>query len=228
METPTERAYTGTMKRFAYALLAAVVLSSAMASADENPTNKTGALSPSEKAFVAAIQSDLTARFPTAADAEKAGYFRYTNEDSTGAISYANLEWSSADPKHPSQLWYDKDGKLLGADFSVLTSESAKRPVLWGVDPGRWYEFDGHIHWIARDPSTGKLSYDHWAMNPAFVKAGGNVANPSATTLVAMKKVPAAKDVVTIFEFPSVWDLIVWVKPNPNGAFAEKNPNVKP
>jgi hypothetical protein len=27
---------------------------------------------------------------------------------------------------------------------------------------------------------------------------------------------------------PSIWDLIVWVKPNPSGAFAEKNPLVKP
>jgi len=228
METAFERPYTRTMKRFTYALLAALLLSSAMASADESPTTKAAALSPSEKAFVAGIQSDLTARFATTADAEKAGYLRYTNEDSTGAISYANLKWSSADPKHPSQLWYDKNGQLLGADFSVLTSDSAKRPTLWGVDPGRWYEFDGHVHWVGRDPSTGKLTYDHYVMNPIFLKAGGNVANPNAATLVAMKKVPAAKDVVTIFEFPTVWDLIVWVKPNPNGAFAAKNPAVKP
>lgn len=227
MERRIGRGYNVTMKRFAFALLAAVVLSSAIASADENPTTTAGALSPSEKAFVAAIQSDLTARFATAADAERAGYFRYTNEDSTGAISYANLKWSSADPKHPSQLWYDKNGQLLGADFSVLTSDSPKRPVLWGVDPGRWYEFDAHIHWVGRDPKTGKLTYDNYATDPAFVKAGGNVNDPSAATLVAMKKVPSAKDVVTIFHFPSIWDLIVWVKPNPNGAFAEKNPDVK-
>jgi hypothetical protein len=34
--------------------------------------------------------------------------------------------------------------------------------------------------------------------------------------------------VVTIFHFPSLWDLIVWVVPNPGGAFAWHNPNVKP
>lgn len=228
MERPVGHLYNVPMKRFAFALLAAVVLSSAVASADQNPTNKAGALSASEKAFVAAIQSDLMARFPTPADAEKAGYFRYTNEDSTGAISYANLQWNSADPKHPSQLWYDKNGALIGADFSILTSNSPKRPVVWGVDPGRWYEFDGHIHWVGRDPKTGKLTYDNYATNPAFVKAGGNVDSPNAATLVAMKKVPSANDVVKVFEFPELWDLIVWVKPNPNGAFAEKNPNVKP
>jgi hypothetical protein len=228
MERPGERGYTVTMKRLAYALLVAVALTSAVALADQSPTKTTAALSPSEKAFVAGIQSDLMARFPTAADAERAGYFRYTNEDETGAISYANLQWNSADPKHPSQLWYDKSGALLGADFSVLTSVSPKRPSLWGVDPGRWYLFDGHVHWVGRDAQTGKLTYDHYAMDPKFVKAGGNLNDPSAATLVAMKKVPSANDVVKIFHFPSVWDLIVWVKPNPNGAFAEKNPNVKP
>jgi hypothetical protein len=31
-----------------------------------------------------------------------------------------------------------------------------------------------------------------------------------------------------VFLFPSIWDLIVWIKPNPNGAFADKNPLVTP
>ncbi|HKE38002.1 MAG TPA: hypothetical protein VKB39_11240 [Candidatus Baltobacteraceae bacterium] len=215
------------MKRFAYALLAAVALTSAAASADQSPTNKTATLSASESAFVASIQKDLMARYPTTADAERAGYVRYTSEDSTGAISYANNQWVS-DPTHPSQLWYDKNGALIGADFSVLVSDHPSRPSLWGVDSGRWYEFDGHVHWVGRDPSTGKLTYDNYVMDHDWVPAGGSISNPSAATLVAMKKVPDAKDVVTIFHFPTVWDLIVWVKPNPNGAFAVKNPNVKP
>jgi hypothetical protein len=70
--------------------------------ADDASTKPQGA----EIAFVSGIQRDLTARFPTPADAITAGYFRYGNEDSTGAISYANLQWQSSDPKHPSQLWY--------------------------------------------------------------------------------------------------------------------------
>jgi hypothetical protein len=65
-------------------------------------------------------------------------------------------------------------------------------------------------------------------MNPKFLAAGGNITQPSATTLVALKKVPNAASVPTIFEFPSIWDLIVWVKPNPSGAFADKNPTVTP
>jgi opacity protein-like surface antigen len=103
MERGWGRSYNRTMKRFACALIAAVALTAAVASADQNPT-KTGMPSPSETAFVTAIQQDLMARYPTAADAERAGYIRYTNEDETGAISYANLQWQSADPKHPSKL----------------------------------------------------------------------------------------------------------------------------
>jgi hypothetical protein len=199
----------------------------AMAIADQDATYH-GPLNASEKAFVRAIAADLMTRYPTAADAEKAGYIRYTAEDETGAISYANLQWQSADIRHPSQLWYDKSGRLLGADYSVLVSGSSGRPQLWGINPGRWVEFDGHIHWVARDPATGRLTYDHWAWDKAFVAAGGDPDHPSAATLVVMKKVQKPENVVTVFHFPALWDLIVWVKPNPKGAFAWKNPLVTP
>ena len=43
-----------------------------------------------------------------------------------------------------------------------------------------------------------------------------------------MKRVASIKDVPVIFLFPTIWDLIVWVKPNPAGAFADKNPTVTP
>lgn len=197
-----------------------------LASADESPTYK-GAMSASEHSFVHSIQEDLNARFAHATDAEKAGYVRYTNEDDTGAISYANMHWQSADIRHPSQLWYDTKGNLLGADFSEPNT-TEKRPVVFGVNPGRWYEFDEHIHWVVRNPKTGKPTYDNYVMANDFVKAGGDPKHPSAAVLVKLKKVHAASDVTTIFDFPKVWDLIVWVKPNPKGAFAYKNPLVKP
>jgi hypothetical protein len=205
---------------FAFAVPAAAL-------ADQNPTYF-GPTNGAENAFVASIQADLMKRFPTAADAEKAGYVRYTNEDDTGAISYANQRWQSVDIRHPSQLWYDKSGLLLGADYSMLYTPGAARPHLWGINPGRWVEFDGHVHWVSKDPAAGKLTYDQWAWDQKFAAAGGDVAHPSAQTLVVMKRVPNVADVVTIFHFPAIWDLIVWVKPNPSGAFADKNPNVKP
>jgi hypothetical protein len=179
-----------------------------------------------EVAFVAMIQKDLTARFPTPADAEKAGYFRYGNEDEDGAISYANLQWQSGNPKEPSQLWYDVNGNLLGADFSVLQSGSPAPPSVWGVSYRRWVSFREHIHYILAGPN-GTEVYGATSVKK-FAAAGGNVDDPGAATIVKMGKAKNVADVKRVFLFPSIWDLIVWVKPNPNGAFADKNPDVIP
>ena len=65
--------------------------------------------------FIAKLQQEIPARFGTVAAAEKAGYFQYTGEDSTGAISYVNLKvWNSIDLNVPNQLWYDVNGRLAG------------------------------------------------------------------------------------------------------------------
>ncbi len=197
-----------------------------IARAATDPTY-TGPENADERHFVSSIQSDLNSRFSSTDDAEKAGYVRYTNEDETGAISYANRHWNSMSFHDPSQLWYDKNGHLLGADYSVLHSNCKTPPHLWGVNPGRWSQLDGHIHWVARD-AQGSLKYEQWMPDASFTAAGGNASHPSSQTLVAMRKVTSANDVVTIFHFPPVWDLTVWVKPNANGAFADKNPSVTP
>jgi hypothetical protein len=180
----------------------------------------------SEVTFVQDIQKDLMARFPTSADATKAGYFRYTNEDEDGAISYANLHWQSGDPQHPSQLWYDVHGNLLGADFSVLQSDSPEPPSLWGINYRRWISFREHIHYILAGPN-GTETYGATSAKK-FAAAGGDVDNPQAATLVKMGIAKSTADVKRVFLFPSIWDLIVWVKPNPSGAFADKNPLVIP
>jgi hypothetical protein len=213
------------MKRAGLYLCVAVFATASIALADQSPTYK-GPLSPAEAAFVSSIQTDLMQRFPTAQDAEKAGYVRYTNADETGAISYANFQWESPDIRHPSQLWYDKNGNLLGADFSVLKTSDV-RPSLFGVNPERLYEFDDHVHYVLKD-ADGKLTYDKWVMAPKYRAAGGDPAHPTAAQLVAMGRAPDVSQIVTVFDMPSIWDLIVWVKPNPNGAFAEKNPLVTP
>jgi hypothetical protein len=209
----------------AFTLCAGLALAAATPSPQPSPT-----LNPqpqgTEVAFVTGIQKDLMERFPTAADAVKAGYFRYTNEDSTGAISYANLQWQSADPQHPSQLWYDVNGNLLGADFSVLQSNSMEPPKLWGVQYGRWDSFREHVHYILAGPN-GTTVYGGMSAKK-FVAAGGSVTDPEAAAIVKAGKATSIAQVKRVFLFPSLWDLIVWVKPNPNGAFADKNPNVTP
>ncbi|MGH7659897.1 MAG: hypothetical protein ACRENA_03125 [Vulcanimicrobiaceae bacterium] len=210
--------------------IAAFVLPAIGAVANENPSFKTptykGSMNAAERAFATSVAADLQRRFPTAAAAERAGYVRYTGVDDTGAISYANRRWRSGDSKHPSQLWYDKKGRLLGADFTVLKTSDTP-PRIWGINPGRWWEFDRHMHYVTRDPKSGKMGYDLWVADDDFASAGGSLSHPNGTTLVKMHAVKHASDVVTIFNFPAVWDLMIWATPNPNGAFAYKNPLVK-
>jgi hypothetical protein len=201
------------MKRFLPAAVLAAFCASALAPAlaDENATFF-GPPSPAEQQFVNSVKADLIARFPHVADAEKAGYVRYTSPDDTGAISYANQKWN-ADPTHPSQLWYDASGNLMGADFSVPRPNGEPRPQLWGINPGRWYELNGHVHYVVKMPD-GKTLYDQWIWNSDFTSAGGDINHPSADTVVKIGKVPSAQYIQTIFEFPTQWDLIVWVVPH--------------
>jgi hypothetical protein len=177
-----------------------------------------------EMPFLQAISADLEARFPTAADAEKAGYLRYTDEDDTGAISYANRVWTSVDEKHPSQLWYDAKGRLLGADFSVPYADAP--PHLFGVDPSRWSRFGRHEHYGLAGPK-GETIFGATSAKK-LAAAGGDPAKPTPENLVALGIAKKPGDVRFVFEFPTIWDLSVWVIPNPSGAFADKNPAVTP
>ena len=183
---------------------------------------------PGEVAFVQSATKDLNARFPNPAAAAKAGYFRYNNEDKTGAISYANLHWNSVDPRHPSQLWYDVKGRLLGADFSRTLAMPAVTPNIWGLSSQRWFKFKfSHVHWVLQNPD-GTMSYGLAARAKDFLAAGGSLSNPQAATLVKMGKVKDAAEVVKVFTFPAQWDTEIWLTPNPNGAFATTNPLVHP
>jgi hypothetical protein len=183
----------------------------------------TGIPTAAEAPFVAKVSADLLARFPTPAEARKAGYIRYTDEDETGAISYANRQWTSADAAHPSQLWYDVKGRLIGADFSV--PYTPERPHLFGVDPSRWQHFDAHVHYGLVGPK-GTI---YGGVGPkTMAKVGASVEHPTASALVAAGIAKKTSDVRFVFTFPSIWDLSLWVIPNPDGAFADKNPDLKP
>ena len=209
--------------RYLVAFLVALFLSGTVATAADKSSAQPNA---SEAVFVAKISADLMARFPRAHDAIAAGYIRYTDEDEDGAVSYANLHWTSVDPAHPSQLWYDVHGHLLGADFSVLQADSPQAPSLWGVDPSRWQKFGAHVHYGLKMPdgSTKFGGVGHRVLD----KIGGSVDHPSASELVAAGVTNDVHNVRFVFAFPAIWDLIVWVLPNSNGAFADKNPAVTP
>lgn len=205
---------------FAFALAGSELTAAADAASSGKPTA-------TEAPLVARMAADLSKRFPTPADAVKAGYMRYTAEDDTGAISYANRHWTSADLAHPSQLWYDVKGRLLGADVSVPATSSKTPPkAQFGFLPSRWQYFELHDHYVLRG-AGGKDTYG--GVGPKKIRgAGGDPNAPRAADLVKAGVVKKASDVRTAFLFPAVWDAAIWVIPNPSGAFAETNPNVTP
>ena len=230
------------MKRFNIVLLSVsmVLTSFAAGAAAPTPSPAPTAAPPqsaSETQFVSSVTADLQARFATTSQASAAGYFRYTNEDQTGAISWVNTKNWQSDQTHPSQLWYDVAGRLIGADFSVLQSNSPARPSLWGVSPQRWIDFSpGHVHFAIRTPSG---LYYAGVGDKTMAKVNGSVANPNATDAYKITQLPrwkklkrpvaaSASDIAFVFPFPAIWDLQVWLVPNPLGAFAEHNPNVVP
>ncbi len=179
-----------------------------------------------EQPFVARATSELQKLYGTTAQAKKAGYFRYTNEDKTGAISWVNLKYWHSDETHPSQLWYDVKGRLIGVDYAMPWTDAKHPPNMWGIIPARWFEFEAHVHY-AVEQEDGSLKYGGM-YSATLKKAGGDPDNPTAADIVKAKKAPSADDVSYVFPFRHVWDLEFWLVPNPSGVFAEKNPNVHP
>ncbi|HEV8021115.1 MAG TPA: hypothetical protein VGP41_07645 [Candidatus Lustribacter sp.] len=191
-----------------------------------------------EQPFIAKIQKDIPARFATIAAAQKAGFFQYTGEDKTGAISYVNLKvWNSIDLDMPNQLWYDVNGRLLGVDYTILESQSPKAPTTlfgYAIDPSRWVHRGAHMHYGYTMPD-GSLKLGAMPVQK-FTDAGGtpseNVpdipANKAALVKAGLPGLTDPSQVKFVFLHPAMWDLIPWVLPNPDGAWADANPNVKP
>lgn len=181
--------------------------------------------SASEQQFISSVTADLQSRFGTTAQAAAAGYFRYTNEDDTGAISWVNTSYWKSDPKHPSQLWYDVNGRLIGADFSIPMADSKTTPVLWGMSASRWLTFEHHAHFGVKTASGIQFG---GVGRKGMAKIGGSLSNPTPQDVVKLGKAKSVSDVAFVFEFPAIWDIEIWLVPNPLGAFAEHNPNLKP
>jgi hypothetical protein len=221
----TRRSFTP----FAAALVAAFALFPLPGRAADPAPTAAPAPSPAESAFLAKIMTDLPKRYPTPAAATAAGYVRFTNEDDTGAISYVDTTyWDTTDPDHPAQLWYDVNGRLIGADVSIPQAESAAGPPNpFGISPSRWQKFGAHVHYVLRTP--GGMVYGKAIGAKRYAEAnGGSYANPTAAGLVAAHAVPDASAVSFVFLFPAIYDVSVWVVPNPLGQFADHNPNVVP
>lgn len=213
--------------------LAAVPLGAAAQMQMQSPAPApTAAPAPSaqESAFLARVMKNLPQRYGTTQQAAAAGYFRYSNEDRTGAISWVNpTYWDTTDPDHPAQLWYDVNGRLLGADFSVPQAESTTgAPSRFGVSPSRWITIPAHVHYVLRN-ADGTFTYGKAIAANRYAQANDNsYSSPTAAGLVKAGAVTNAANVAHVFLYPAIYDLQVWVVPDPLGQFAGKNPAVTP
>ncbi len=203
--------------------LTALFVAPAAASAQSTPSPMTAA----ENTAVNDIAKTLNKRYPTPADAIKAGYVRYTNEDKTGAISYAGKNFDSTSEAQPAQLWYDVKGRLLGADYSELTASHPAARALFGISPARFFAEEAHIHYVLKN-ADGSLTYSRAVGFSKYAATGLDAMHPTAAGLVKLGTVTSPDQVAAVFLFPNIWDVTVWVLPNPAGAFADANPTVKP
>jgi len=179
-----------------------------------------------EQAFVTRATSELQDRYGTIDRAYANGYFRYSYEDKSGAISWINTRYWTSDELHPSQLWYDAKGRLIGVDYTLPFTDLKHPPSKWGIISSRWSETTPHVHYGIVTPEQG-LRYGHLHLFD-FKKAWGDFYNPSALVVVNAGKAPSVNDVAFVFLFRHVWELEFWLIPNPKGAFAFMNPNVHP
>ena len=157
------------------ALLLCAVLAIAPAAAGAQMSAPPPAQAPmtaAERTVYAQASTMLRRLYPNPAAAAKAGYFRYTNEDRSGAISYENPKYfETPNVEHPQQLWYAVNGRLLGADFSQLVASHPNGPTLFGLSPSRFHKVPLHIHYTAKRPD-GSIDYGLYVPAADFTAAG--------------------------------------------------------
>ena len=170
--------------------------------------------------------SNLPTRYPNPQAATAAGWIRYSREDRTGAISFVNTKyWDTTDPDLPAQLWYDVNGRLLGADFSVPQAESVNGPPnRFGIASSRWFKIPAHVHYVQRN-ADGSIAYGKAMRADRYATANnGDYSHPTAAGMVAAGAVTDASAIPFVFLYPAIYDVTVWVVPNPLGQFADAEP----
>ncbi len=216
------------------ALLAVATIACALTLGLERPTlagmsmsMKPSAMPPKpsarEAAFISSVTSDLQRRYPSVATATAAGYYRTTRLEPDGTIIYFDNSWQPTVAR-PNFLWYDKNGRLVGLDYQFLVRTYPKPPGTgsFPVAFSRWTTIDPHVHFGYKKPD-GTIVRRGARMLPGMTDD-----RLTAAELRAAKLLPANATLLWTYVHPKSWDLGFWLVPNPNGAFADLNPNVKP
>jgi hypothetical protein len=181
-------------------------------------------LTDAEKAFIAKTSATINSEYPTTATAESAGFTLLVGDifdDNT--YDWTNMSFAGVTPDHPNFLWYDRHGHLAGVDWQFPKAMYASAPQLaaFPVRAERWVTIPAHVHYTYS--VDGKVHYGVTKATPAL-----NKMTITADMLRASGvKLPANAKLVWAMYHPTVWDLAMWTVPNPIGAFADKNPNVK-
>jgi len=178
---------------------------------------------PGEAAFIADVTKALQAKYPTTAAATAGGYSQMTRMEDDGTVIWFNGRWDSNVSKYePNFLWYDKNGKLVGLDYQYTVSANPKPPAgTYPVRASRWTTIDPHVHFAYKLPNGS-------VKRRGAMLLKGETADPTAAQLKAAKLLPANASLLWAHYHPKSWDLGFWLVPNPNGAFADLNPRVKP
>ena len=181
-------------------------------------------LTSAEKAFVTKASATLNAKYPDTATAKSAGFGLLEGsigDDNT--YNWTDMSFSNVMLDRPNFLWYDRRGHLAGVDweFPKGTTTSAPQLAAFPVTAARWVSIPEHVHFAYT--VDGVMKYGAGKATPAE-----RTGTLTAQILRANgAKLPANAKLVWAMYHPAVWDLAMWTVPNPNGAFADKNPNVK-
>lgn len=179
---------------------------------------------PAETAFIADVTKALQAKYSTSHAAAAAGYYQMTRLEDDGTSVWFNDAWDAGVGKYaPHFLWYDKHGKLVGLDYQYLVSTYPKPPgtSVYPFMASRWTTIDAHMNFAYTLPD-GTIKRHGAELLPH------QKGDPTAAQLRAAKLLPANATLLWAHYHPKSWDLGFWHVPNPNGAFADLNPLVKP
>jgi hypothetical protein len=181
-------------------------------------------LTDSEKLFVANVSATLTGKYPTTASAKSAGFTMLSGSiDDDNTYDWTNMSFTGIAPDHPNFLWYDRQGHLAGVDweFPTAANQPAPRLAAFPVQTARWVAIPEHVHYAYT--VNGTMKYGVTKATPAL-RTGTITADELRANGA---KLPEDAKLVWAMYHPAVWDLAMWTVPNPNGPFADKNPNVR-
>lgn len=168
--------------------------------APDCPTVQYGDLPPEVQALVD-LGTNVAIQYPTAADAEAAGWYRRTIYFPGIATHYLRTEWLDGvfDPAQPEVLLYGRDGQLVGFNYIIVSDGP---PEGFPGEDDRWHEHPT----LCLDLNTGLIIGGEDLTVPRCARRGG-----------------------TVIDFSGRWLLHVWTVPgydSPEGVFSHENSRV--